>query len=262
MQQDFDSVFNQHYKRLYTMVFRMTGCREDTEDVMQEAFLNAYKGWQNFRGDSSYYTWLYKIALNTARNRFHKERRLHVTTYAEEHELTERDVYEVINQAGYSDDDYLVERVKQSCLQMFMNCMPPRYRVVFTLRVILDFSVADTAEILECSQAMVKTDLHRARDLIKAHFDGRCSLVRKDGVCYCSTFACHIQKNDNLDKLLSIRAVPQEERESKKRFQDELEQILDFEPLYHTTIEGQTLEQFKQRVKKLRKQGNIKMLDS
>ena len=262
MQQNFDTVFERHYKRLYTMVFRMTGCPEDTEDVMQEAFLNAYKAWDGFRGESAVYTWLYRIALNAAKTRFRKEGRLRVTCYAEEHDLTERDVYGYINRAGYCSDDYLVERVKQSCLQMFMNCMPPKYRVVFTLRVILDFSVADTAEILECSQGVVKTDLHRARELIKAHFDGRCSLVRKDGICHCSTFASHILKCGNEDKLMAIRAIPQQERESERRYNEELDRILDFEPLYYTDIQARDFEDFKEHIKKLRKEGNLTLLDS
>ncbi len=257
----FDNLFKEHYQRLYTMVFRFTGNKEDAEDVLQNAFLNAYKGWDDFRGDSSPFTWLYRITVNTARQTMKKERRLHVTNYAEEHQMTENQVYHVINSAGDSEDQYLVERVKQSCLQMFMNCMPPKYRVVFTLRVILEFTVADTADILECSEAVVKTDLHRAREIIKSHFDGRCSLVCKDGVCCCSTFANHLYKNRQTEKLLTIRAIPQQERDSARRYREELNTVLDFEHLYYTDIRGINYPEFKKHIKELREEGRLHILN-
>ncbi len=257
---EFEALCCAQYQRMYTLAFRMTGSRQDTEDVLQAALLSAWKGWSGFRGESRAETWLYRVVVNTAKRAMKKARRLPVAIAADEHNVTEGDVYDWINRSGTCEDEYLVERVRQSCLQMFMNCMPGRYRVLFTLRVILGFNVVETCEILECGEASVKTGLHRARRLVRDHFDGRCSLVRKDGPCVCSSYASHILHRGHADRLANIRAVPMEEVEATQCFHRELEAILDHEALYLAEIHGQGREEFLAHVQKLREEGGIHLL--
>ena len=262
MEREFERLYEQNYRRLYTMAFRLTGNREDTEDVLQNAFLNAYKSWGSFRGESSHFTWLYRITLHTAQRSMKKERRLHVTTYAEEHQLTERDVYGVINQAGYCDDDYLVERVRQSCLQMFMNCMPRRYRTVYALRCILGFSVAETAEIMEISPEAVKVYLHRSRKISRDHFEGRCSLIHPGAPCNCRAFAAYLKASGKTGLLLNLEAAAEEEKEAAETFRREVAEVREIQRLYETRILPEPFPDFLEKIRNLMKQESFRLLDA
>lgn len=262
MNRSFDTLYRQHYNRLYTMVFRMTGSPEDTEDILQNSFLNAMKAYESFRGDSTPFTWLYRITVNTARGHFRKRSRLPIQEYADKHDLTEWEIYDHVNRSSPVEDEFWVERVKQTCLQMFMNCLPAQYRSVYTLRVILEFSVADTAEILDITPQNVKTSLHRARKILKSHFEGRCSLIKKGEPCDCATFAGHVLEHDKAGRILDIRVVPRKARDAQRRFRREMEMILDIDRLYGCEIHRLEYDALKERVKKLRREADLSVLQT
>ena len=68
------NIYRKNYQKLYTLAFRMTGNREDSEDILQTSFLNAYRAFPKFRNNSSVYTWLYRIVMNTAQKNITKKR--------------------------------------------------------------------------------------------------------------------------------------------------------------------------------------------
>lgn len=251
MAETFDSIFKSNYDNLYTLAFRMTGNREESEDILQSSFLNAFKAFKNFRNESTAYTWLYRIVINTAKKYYHEERRLPVKNFAENEGLSEAEIYDYINQHGNTEDITLINLSKENCLQMFMNCMPSKYRAVFTLRIILKFSVKDTAEILGINENTVKVNLNRARAILKEETDGRCSLIQPGAMCNCRKYASYLSKNNKMDRLIEIETINQVEKRAVQEFENEIKDIFQIENHYNTRIKSVDYEFFKERVKRL-----------
>lgn len=257
---DFESVYRDNYDRLYTLAFRMMGTRDEAEDVLQTAFVNAFAAYEGFRGESAVTTWLHRIVINTSKQRWKQRAKLPVTEWAEEKGTTEEAVYAYINRAGPTDDEVLTNQTREACLQMFMNCMPPRLRAVFTLRSILGFSVRDTAAILSTSEGAVKVDLHRARKAIRAHFEGRCSLIHPGAICDCRSYAGHLRETGREKALVEIETIRSEEQASAEQFAQEICEILDIERLYATRVRPLDWSSFRDRVAKLYAEHRLKTL--
>lgn len=261
MAEAFEKVYQDNYQRLYTLAFRITGSAEEAEDVLQSAFLNAYRAYDKFRGDSSVYTWLYRIVVNTAGKHARGPQKLPVQEYSEEQQIPESQIYNYINRFGRVEDEVLTNLTKETCLQMFMNCMPSKYRAVFTLRSILHCSVDETAEVLEISREAVRTNLHRARQLIRDHMGGRCSLVKPGAFCDCRAYAAYLQESGKAKTLLNITAIQNREQQAVAEFQEEICDLLEIEKLYDTRIQPPDYEGFVQRIKARVENGSSTLLN-
>lgn len=256
----FEQLYQREYSRLHTLAVRMTGSRADGEDALQTAFLSAYEAFDSFRQESTEATWLYKIVLNAAKKSVKKARRLPIVEYAEAHQLSETEVYEHLWSFGMAEDEALTTQVREACLQMFMNCMPPKYRAVYTLRSILDFSVAETAEILGIQQNTVKVNLNRAKARIQAHFEGRCTLIRPGAPCDCRVWAKYLHDTNRTSALMDIQTVRQKEKAATSEFQGELAAVLAVKSLYQTHITPVDYPVFLERVRELSKSRKLKLL--
>ena len=126
--EDFEHLFRDNYDRIYTLAFRMAGNRDDAEDILQTAFFNAFQAYSNFRGESSPRTWLFRIVANAGNRFFRDGRKLPITLFSEELGLSENQLYKNICSHGAVEDAALEMVTRESCLQMFMNCMPAKYR--------------------------------------------------------------------------------------------------------------------------------------
>ena len=261
MNTEFETVYNRHYEKLYTLAFRMTGNKEDAEDVLQTAFLNAYKAFEKFRHDSDVGTWIYRIVLNASKKYVKEARRLPVAEYADDHHMSQAEVYGSINRFGQIEDRVLTELTREACLQMFMNCMPPKYRVVYTLRCILHFSVKEISEILDMSESAVKVNLNRARTVIKSHFDGRCSLIQPGSMCDCRAYARYLVESQKTHVLLDIETVRNNEKVATDEFRRELQEVMHIDTLYNTRIKPVDYSDFLKKIKALKATKQYKLLD-
>ncbi len=108
MNENFEIIFKKNYDRLYTLAFRMTGNIEESEDILQTAFINAYKAFNDFRYESSVYTWLYRIVLNTSKKFYWEARKLPVEEYSEAHKISQAETYQTINRFGQVEDEAIV----------------------------------------------------------------------------------------------------------------------------------------------------------
>lgn len=262
MSEEFIESYKCHYEKLFTLAFRMTGSREKAEDVLQTSYMNAFKAWDSFRGDSSIYTWLYRIVVNTSKREWKKAQRLPMDLYAEEHHMSREDVYAYVSRNGEFEDDVLTERVRETCLQMFMNCMPTNYRILYVLRVILQLSVSETADTLAISESAVKTGLSRARKILQDHFQGRCSLVHRDGLCRCRAFSQHVRDEKKEQSLYNIRLIKKREKDATSLFHSSLQQLVGIDELYQTTFEPVDFNVLLIRVKESLERGDNPLLAS
>lgn len=256
----FTDNYKKYHGRLYTLAFRMTGSKEKAEDVLQTSYMQAFKAWESFRHQSSVYTWLYKIVVNTSKREWKKEQQLPLDLYAEEHNMSKEDVYAYINRNGDFEDEVMTERVRETCLQMFMNCLPPKYRIAYTLRSILQLSVKESAEILGISENNVKVHLNRAKKMLQEHFNGRCSLVKPGALCRCRAFGKHVLDENKASSLYDIKVVKQKERQAAETFRDSLKEIVGVDELYATTIVPFDFDEMLKRVSDALEQGNNSLL--
>ena len=158
--------FNELVKRYERKIFRLaqniTQNREDAEDVMQEAFLKAYTHLANFQGDSRFYTWLVRIAVNEALMKLRKRRGKEVSL--DEPIETEDDFMpREIADWGPSPHQRYEQNQLNSILSEAIEKLEPDFRVVFVLRDVEELSTEETAKLLGLSVPAVKSRLLRAR---------------------------------------------------------------------------------------------------
>jgi len=158
----FEELVRRYEKKIYGHTIRMLGNPEDAEDVLQETFLNAFRALRSFRGDSSFSTWIYRIATNNALMKIRKSGR----TYTQVEE--EIPPPEMMRDRPYSwfernPREAFQEKELMDALNRAVNDLPEKYRAIFLLRDVEGFSTQRAAEVLEISESAAKSRLHRAR---------------------------------------------------------------------------------------------------
>lgn len=157
----FDEIVKATYAEAYTLAYRMTGNDDDARDVVQEAFLRAYRGLARFRGDAQFTTWLYRITANCASTHLSRRSR-------HRHELLEDDA-PLEDERPSSDPVLRTEQGElRERLQEALAELPPKLRAVIVLRDIYDLSHEAIAAELGISVSAAKVRLHRARRRLRS----------------------------------------------------------------------------------------------
>lgn len=148
----FESLYRLHVDRVYALCLRMTGNTAEAEDCTQEAFIQAWSKLDRFRGDSSFGTWMHRVAVNTVLGRMRKSNR-------------ERDRIHAV-----SDVAPPAESIGDSGglrdLENAMNELPSGARHVFVLHAVYGYSHEETSGMLGIASGTSKAQLHRARRLL------------------------------------------------------------------------------------------------
>lgn len=163
-QQAFNTLLTQYARHVFRLTYNITSNREDAEDTMQEAFLKAYLNLNHFQGDSRFYTWLVRIAINEAlmklrRRHAESEVSLDEPIVTDDSDLMPRE----IEDWGENPERRFAQRELQQILTEAIESLAPPYRIVFLLRDVERFSTEETAEMLGLSVPAVKARLLRAR---------------------------------------------------------------------------------------------------
>ncbi|MBU9722190.1 MULTISPECIES: RNA polymerase sigma factor [Bacillaceae] len=153
-----EDLYEQYSDAIFRFVLLHTGDSQHAEDITQEVFIRAYKGLGQFEGRSSYKTWLYTIARNTTHDFYRKKRPIAFlpSFFQNQPEVTEMTPSEIAE---------LGEGV--ALLYEALSKLKPHYREIIVLRQIKEFSIKETAEVLGCSEAKVKSTTHRAMAALK-----------------------------------------------------------------------------------------------
>jgi RNA polymerase sigma-70 factor, ECF subfamily len=158
----FETLVGRYERKIFRLAQNITQNKEDAEDVMQEAFLKSYQHLNEFQGNSRFYTWLVRIAVNQALMKLRK-RRPNQVSLDEEVDTGEDTMPREVEDWGPSPE----ERYKQAELGTILNStiaeLEPPFRIVFQLRDIEELSTEETAEALGLSIPAVKSRLLRAR---------------------------------------------------------------------------------------------------
>lgn len=156
---------------IYKLGMRMFGNSQDAEDVLQETFLKAYRGLPQFEGRSSLKTWLFRIAMNESLMRLRGKQNTEQSI--DENEDGEEIVKPVdLQNWGSLPEKEFLRAEFQARMKDALEALSPALKSVFILRDIEGMSTAETAEMLEISEASVKTRLLRARLRLREELAG------------------------------------------------------------------------------------------
>jgi RNA polymerase sigma-70 factor (ECF subfamily) len=156
----FDELVRVTYADTYTLAYRLTGNEEDARDVVQEAYLRAFRGLRRFRGDAQFSTWMYRITANCAATQLGKRAR---------HRHDELDDRAPVADPRLDHDPQLRADADdlRSRLHAALDALPPRLRAVVVLRDVYELSHESIAAELGISESAAKVRLHRARHKLR-----------------------------------------------------------------------------------------------
>jgi RNA polymerase sigma-70 factor (ECF subfamily) len=160
----FDLLVLKYQGRIGALVSRYINDPGEVEDVTQEAFIKAYRALDKFRGDSAFYTWLYRIASNAAKNHLvAKGRRPGADATIEDAEGFEQ--ADLISESSTPEAVLMSEELAQVVTEA-MDALPEELRAALTLREFEGLSYDDIAAVLECPVGTVRSRIFRAREAI------------------------------------------------------------------------------------------------
>lgn len=185
----YEILVRRHNQRLYRTIRAVLRDDLDVEDVMQQAYVDAYTHLDQFRGTAKFSTWLTRIAVNRAIRTSRGVRRgLELVPPAADHELA-------IAQApapNLDPEHAMYGHELRVVLESLIEELPEAFRVVFVMREVEGLSTAEAAACLEINDETVKTRLHRARRLLKERLD------RQLGPASSSVYAFHLSRCDRV----------------------------------------------------------------
>ena len=156
----------QYETRVFGLALRLTGNRQDAEEVLQDVFLTVFRKIDSFRGDSKLSSWLYRITTNAALMKLRKRPKVKEIPLAEElgPAMTEEGmIAEPVADWSRLPNDELDRKELGQRIEQAMNLLPEDFRSVVVLRDVEGLSAQDACEILSLSEAALKSRLHRAR---------------------------------------------------------------------------------------------------
>lgn len=158
----FETLVGRYERKIFRLTQNITQNREDAEDAMQEAFLKAYEHLEEFQGNSRFYTWLVRIAVNQALMKL-RRRRPNQVSLDEEIDTGEEMMPREVEDWGPSPEERYGQTELSGILSGVIAELEPPFRIVFQLRDIEELSTEETAEALGLSIPAVKSRLLRAR---------------------------------------------------------------------------------------------------
>jgi RNA polymerase sigma-70 factor, ECF subfamily len=172
---DFDRIYRDYVDLIYRFATRLCGESEAARDIVQETFLNAYRGFKDFRGEAQVSTWLYTIASHACmrlrrRRKGAPDRELSLEEFIPSSEGEFRLQVPV---EGLSPEQALQNKELRRILDQAIAKLPPKYRMVLVLRDMEGLSAKEVGVILRLNERAVKSRLHRARLFVRKELSGK-----------------------------------------------------------------------------------------
>lgn len=163
--QAFNLLVLRYQHRVLALVSRFVNDPQEAEDVSQEAFIKAYRALGLFRGDSAFYTWLYRIAVNTAKNYLVARNRRPPATDIEFDETDNTDLGASLREIESPESSLSTARLKEA-IDQAIDELPEELKTAFTLREFSGLSYEDITEVMDCPVGTVRSRIFRAREAI------------------------------------------------------------------------------------------------
>ncbi len=180
----YEELVTRHMQRVYTVVYRMVGDREEAEDITQEVFLKVYRGLPKFDQQSSFSTWLYRIATNSSLDALDKVKRqrqylvrLDARSSSDNHEKEEGDALSGVASTETGPDEQTIRNELRECINHVLRKLDREQARVLLMRDFEDFSYEEIATMLQAGMSAVKMRIHRARLAFRDIFDQFCGKI-------------------------------------------------------------------------------------
>ncbi|HVI02429.1 MAG TPA: sigma-70 family RNA polymerase sigma factor [Enhygromyxa sp.] len=173
----FQELVHTYQDRIFGLVYRMIGNRQEAEDIAQEVFISVHRGIANYRGEGRFYTWLYRIASNTCKNRikYLKGRNFHRASDIDEtpaaHTQGEAGPVVALQSVVPGPEATVVGDRLERAIQYEIAQLEPEHRLLIVLRDIQGLSYAEILRITGLQEGTLKSRLHRARLALKARLE-------------------------------------------------------------------------------------------
>lgn len=172
----FEEVVHLYWDRIYARVLQLLKNPQDAEEVTQDAFMRAHRGLENFRGDSSFSTWLFQIATNLAHNRYwYWWRRKRDVSISLDQSLNDDSDATLVDVLPSEDEDPTDETLTNELARRVEECLPllsMKHQEILALRIKKNLSYEEIAQKLDISVGTVKSRIARARESLREKLGG------------------------------------------------------------------------------------------
>ncbi|WP_041522600.1 RNA polymerase sigma factor RpoE [Gilvimarinus agarilyticus] len=161
----FDLLVVKYQHKIFSIIGRYIRDHAEVQDVAQDAFIKAYRALGNFRGESAFYTWLYRIAINTAKNHLVSRSRRPPSSDVEVDDAEYYSGSDLLKDADTPESNLLCDEIK-AAVDEAISGLPEDLRSAVTLREMEGLSYEDIAAIMDCPVGTVRSRIFRAREAI------------------------------------------------------------------------------------------------
>jgi len=171
----FEQLMRRHNRALYRTARSIVKDDAEAEDVLQEAYILAFRGMEKFRGESSMSTWLTRIVINEAIARSRRRSRA---------EIIQLDGEAAMDEHSEQPEQALLRSEARRLIEQKIDCLPDSFRTVFVLRALEEMSVEETAVCLDIPEATVRTRYFRARGLLREALSRELDIALEDAFAF------------------------------------------------------------------------------
>ena len=165
----FDQLVQKYREHIFSIIYNMTSNREDASDLAQETFIKAFQAIARFKGKSSFFTWIYRIAINTTMTFLKKRSRRRFISYEKiDEEVSNTEIFERLTAKNRSEKGALVSELQEK-LNDSLQKLSPKHRTVVILHEIEGLEHAQIAEITKVSVGTVRSRLHYAKQQLQSY---------------------------------------------------------------------------------------------
>jgi len=164
----FNALVTKYQIKVVNLVTRYVKDSDEAQDVAQEAFIKAYRGINKFRGDSAFYTWLYRIAINSAKNYLVSQSRKTPAFAVDVEDAEHMESATALKEFGTPEGQMLTEEIETTVYKAIKE-LPEDLKTAITLRELEGMSYDEIAEVMQCPIGTVRSRIFRAREAIDKH---------------------------------------------------------------------------------------------
>ncbi len=171
-QRAFTDILHRYRGSIYNLIYKMVHNKEETEDLVQEAFIKAFASLSSFNAEYAFSTWLYKIAINNCIDHFRKKK---LKTYSIDNPIESKDgmIKREFSDTTFLPDHPLLSKEKSKLIEDAISKLPEKYQRSIILRHNEDKSYEEISKILDIPLGTVKARIFRAREMLKKQLKGK-----------------------------------------------------------------------------------------
>lgn len=210
----FEPLVEKYRQRVWRLAYQVLHDREEAWDVAQEAFVRAFHSLPSFRGQSAFYTWLFRITVNVATDR-HRQRGAQARAFGPER-VTEEEWARTTPDPGGGPDQQAARAEQRERIRQALDALPPKARAIIMLSDVEGLSYREIAEVLNCPIGTVMSRLHNARKRLKGLLGPMLAVILCLGLTIAWASSAHAQQIVRFGVRILEASTPREGQSAPK----------------------------------------------